>query len=230
MANITALMLYEMSREYRGGDYVWTKNDGKRGRAAQVQGSKWMNSFPNGGTAWAGDLWMVNDAKKEAYLLKTFKVKEAVAASATSVKLYGTQFSHVPSVGDFLMVAPSAVDATGQSTKVTAVSWENDEYTITIDTALGAVAADAILVEADSGLAANPVAESAANVLINKVNSWSIADINCVPTPTIGGFTLLDTKVTLYRHESAIKHKMSPIPSYLESFNKAPYPETDFEL
>ncbi len=225
MANITALMLYEMSREYRGGDYVWTKNDGKRGRAAQVGGSHWKNPFPNGGTAYAGDLWMVDDAAKEALLLKVFKVKTATTASATEVVLYGTKFSHVPSVGDILMVAPTAVTDDGQSTKVTAVEWANDEYTITIDTALGVVAAGALLVEATGTAAA-----ADATVLIDKVNSWVIADINCMPTPTVGGFTLLDTKVTPYRHESAIKAKMSPIPAYLETYNKAPYPETDFEL
>lgn len=100
---------------------------------AQPQiGGKVMN--PPKGTAkmWAGDVCEYrptghpNDLDPEVYLLRTFKVADAVSNSTTvyieqlDEKL--GQYRHKPFVGDCLMVAPSVIGGEGTAVKVTAVT------------------------------------------------------------------------------------------------------------
>ncbi len=226
MGNITAQHLYQMTSKFRGGIYVWKKEKCKRARSVQVSGSRLMNLFKNGGIFYAGDLLKVDDENKQAWALKVFTVAAAVGSTDTVITVTGDQLSHVPSVGDIIMKTPATATTTGQSTEITAVSWDNDVYTLTVDTALGALAAGDMLVEGSA-----TSATSADTVLIDKVNSFIAADeIQGAPNYNVGGFEHLDFVITPVEHDSAIKARMSPIPAYLEAYNKANYPETYFEL
>ena len=56
----------------------------------------------------------------KVYILKTYKVADAVSAS-TTVYIERDGYKHIPFVGDVLMVAPDVIGGTGKAVTVTAV-------------------------------------------------------------------------------------------------------------
>lgn len=227
--NITSRMLYEMTKTFRGGIDVWKKEKGHKSPSPMVAGARLTNPFKMGGTAYAGDLLSVNNTEKKATLLKVFVVGEAALADSTTIKLTGLsegQFSHIPSVGDLIMKAPTGATTKGQSAKVTNVAYEGGMFIVTIDVTLGVLAKDTLLVEA-----AGTSASATASVLVAKVNSFVDSDQTMdAPTITIGGFTPIDFTFTPVEHGAAKIVRMTPIPEYIKASNKANYPDTYFEL
>ena len=73
-----------------------------------------------------------------------------------------------------LMIAPTLATGTGQSGKVTAVVFDstNEKFTVTLDTAIGALTTDSILVEAVGSGTDAGVANAAATVLVPKPNTF----------------------------------------------------------
>lgn len=95
---------------------------------AQPQiGGKVMNPPKGPAKMWAGDLCEYrtsghpNNLDPEVYMLRTFKVADAVSAS-TTVYVERNEFRHKPFVGDCLMVAPDVIGGEGTAVKVTAVA------------------------------------------------------------------------------------------------------------
>lgn len=90
-------------------------------------GGKVMNPPKGQAKMWAGDLLEYrptghpNNLDPEIYILRTFKVADAVSAS-TTVYIERDEFKHKPFVGDCLMVAPDVLGGEGTAVKVTAVS------------------------------------------------------------------------------------------------------------
>lgn len=119
-------------------------------------------------------------------IFRSFAVK---SASGTTINIKADGYSDAPEVGQILMKAPQTATGTGQSGKVTAVVYDkaNEQFVVTVDTSLGTLAANDILVEA-SGSAAS----ASATVLVPNPNVFNEADRDLLPpratdlkTPTI---------------------------------------------
>ena len=86
-------------------------------------GGKVMNPPKGRAKMWAGDLCEYrpktgsDKLDPEIYILRTFKVADAVSASTTvyieRLDEKGEPFRHKPFVGDVLMVAPDVIGGTG---------------------------------------------------------------------------------------------------------------------
>lgn len=121
------------------------------------------NPFPGPAKAFAGDLAEYNpgiesDEGATVKLLKTYELKTA-AESSTTIEITRTGFSHIPFVGDIIMIAPDEIDGTGTPSVVTAVeATTNDDgdkiWSVTVDAAISGDAED-VLVECDSD--GNPI-------------------------------------------------------------------------
>ena len=113
---------------------------------------------------------------------KTALVVEAVAASGTSVKIAkGSHFK----VGDFVM---SAVN--GKAYAITAIDTTNATYdTVTIGTAIGAIAKDAIIMLADGEHASSGAAFKYAPKALTG-DSYDVEELSkhLVPAVSIGQF------------------------------------------
>lgn len=124
-------------------------------------GGKVMNPPRGKAKMWAGDLLEYrtsghpNNLNPEIYILRTFKVADAVS-NTTTVYIERDEYKHKPFVGDVLMVAPDVIGGTGKAVTVTAVvatTTTIGEQTVavwqlTISAAL-TIAKGAIMVEAE---------------------------------------------------------------------------------
>ena len=126
------------------------------------------NPFPGPAKAFAGDLAeydpgieTAEDATVQGATVKLLKTYElnADADGATTVEITRTGFSHIPFVGDIIMIAPDEIDGTGTASTITAVdTTTNDDgdkiWSVTVDTAITGSEGD-VLVECDSD--GNPI-------------------------------------------------------------------------
>ena len=192
-----------------------------------------MNPFKGRAKFFAGDLleFRTNDkgVRPEVYLLKTFKVADAVS-NTTTVYIERDGFKHKPFVGDILMVAPDVIGGTGKAVTVTAVTSTNvtigsvatDVWQLTISAAL-TIAKGAVMVEAEEAgddkkmlvKNINAVADCDADMMFDNVADTdnigtadeSYVDARYLYTPALGGL--------MYTH------KMSPLPECVLKLNRS---------
>lgn len=177
-----------------------------------------MNPFKGFGKMFAGDLLQCDMNTKQAYILKTFKLNAAVGASDTEAQIVNDGFSHRPFVGDVLMAAPDSADGTGTAATVTAVTKSSGYWAVTFSAALGALEKGALLVEgSEAGDAATP--------LVTKPNRFTATDLDfAFPSDGDDDFEKARYLYTpYYPTELAAmwRSKMSPMPKYVLSLNKA---------
>lgn len=209
---------YETARKVRGGKWVWVKDGNGESRKNVLLGGTILNPNKGFGHLWAAQLVEYKPGVG-CYIFRSFKVAEAAAASATIIKIVGDGYSDAPEVGQILMVAPDAASGTGQSAVVTNVTYDTDTqiFNVTLSVALGAVAKDAILVEA-AGTAASAEAE----VLVKNPNTFVEADRDLLPTE---GYGLTSEGAnysisTVHDKEAWVK-RMQPLPTYVLAKNRS---------
>ena len=185
-------------------------------------GGQLKNPFPGPAKFYAGDLFELRfddkGEKPELYLLKTYKVK---SQSTTTVKIYRDGYSHIPFVGDVLMVAPETIGGTGKAYTVQSVVAEQDGgvdvLTLTFNTALDTATDGDVLVEAKSENATG-------EMLVKTINCVAPCDGDFVYTPTTSANNTTSAARLFYTpvmHGTMYIHKMSPLPDCVLALNKS---------
>ena len=209
---------YESARKVRGGKWVWVKDSNGEARNNVLLGGTILNPNKGFGHLWAAQLVQYTPAEG-CLIFRSFAIADASGASATTIKIAGDGYSDAPEVGMLLMVAPDDVTTTGQSAKVTAVTYDaaNEVFNVTIDTALGALAIGDILVEAlgDDGDASDEDV-----VLVPNPNTFVEADRDLMPTEGFGIENANYSISTVYNKQAWIA-RMQPLPKYVLAKNRS---------
>lgn len=209
---------FETSRKVRGGKWVWVKDSNGEQRGNVLLGGTILNPNKGFGHLWAAQLVQYTPAQG-CLIFRSFAVAENAGASATTIKVAGDGYSDIPEVGMLLMVAPDNVATAGQSTKVTAVNYDatNEVFEVTVDTALGALTAGDILVEAtgDDGEASDKDV-----VLVPNPNTFIEADRDLLPTEGYGFENANYSISTVYNKQAWIA-RMQPLPDYVLAKNRS---------
>ena len=216
-------VFFETSKRIRGGKFVWVKDGNGEQRGSVLNGCTIANPPKGFGHLYAAQLFQYI-LFQPGYIFRSFAVKTAtVAATDKTIYLNGDGYSDVPEVGMILMVAPTLSTGTGQSGKVTAVSFdsENEIFAVTLDTAIGALTTDSILVEAVGSGTDEGAASATATVLVPKPNTFVETDMDLIPTDGSYGLTNVNYSIsTVYKKEAFIK-RMQPLPQYVLAENKS---------
>lgn len=115
-------------------------------------------------------------------------------------------------------VVKSVSDYTGQSGKVTAVEYNSAlaKFKVTLDTAIGALTTDDIIVEA-TGTAAS----ASAKPLVTNPNTFIEADMDLLPSTDMYGFTNVSEAISTIYDKKAFTAKMQPLPEYVLAKNRS---------
>lgn len=207
---------FETARKVRGGRWVWVKDSNGESRRNILLGGTIANPNKGFGHLWAAQLMQYTPGQP-IYIFRSFAVSKASVASATTIYIKGDGYSDAPEVGQIIMVAPDEATTKGQSAKITGVTYSetDEEFTVTIDTALGALTIDSILVEA-KGNAASAQAE----VLCPKPNIFNEADREMLPTDGFGIDNANYSVSGVYDKQAWIA-RMQPLPKYVLKYNRS---------
>ena len=226
---------YETSKKLRGGKWVWVKDGNGEARNNVLLGGTILNPKKGFDHLYAAQLVQYTP-NVGCLIFRSFALKANAAANATTYVLNGDGYGDAPEVGMLLMVAPQAVkvetltanttsgavtktvaDYTGQSAKVTSVTYDeaNEKFTITLDNTLGALNAGAILVEA-TGTAKSATAK----VLVPNPNTFIEADRDLMPTDGYGLENANYSISTVYNKQAWIA-RMQPLPKYVLAKNRS---------
>ena len=226
---------FETSRKVRGGKHVWVKDSNGEQRGNVLLGGSILNPNKGFGKLYAAQLVQYTP-KGGCYIFRSFALKANAAANATEYVINGDGYSDAPEVGMIVMVAPDALqvetlsantetgavtktvaDYTGQSAKITAVVYdeENEKFTITVDNTLGALDAGAILVEATG-----TEKSASAKPLVTNPNTFVEADEELLPTEGYGFQNANYSISTVYNKQAWIA-RMQPLPKYVLAKNKS---------
>lgn len=207
---------FETAKKVRGGKWVWVKDSNGEDRRNILLGGTIANPNKGFGYLWAAQLMQYTPGQP-ILIFRSFAVSKASAANATTIYIKGDGYSDAPEVGQVIMIAPDDATTKGQSAKITAVDYNttNEEFTVTIDTAIGALTTDSIIVEA-KGNAASAEAE----VLCPKPNIFSEADREMLPTEGYG-FQNANYSVSGVYDKQAWIAKMQPLPKYVLAMNRS---------
>lgn len=119
----------------------------------------------------------------------------------------------------------SEADYTGKYAKVTAVTYDatNKRFAVTIDAALGALSAGAILVEADAAadVALEGEATGYCKVLVPNPNTFIEADRDLMPTEGYGIEGTANYSMSAVYNKQAWIARMQPLPKYVLAKNKS---------
>ena len=228
---------YESSRKVRGGKWVWVKDGNGEQRGNVLLGGTILNPKKGFDHLYAAQLIQYTPAQG-MLIFRSFKVQAATsAATDTTIYLDGDGYSDAPEVGMLLMVAPDDVvvttatadtttgavsytteDYTGQSAKVTAVTFDeaNKKFEVTLDNALGSLTTDTILVEA-TGTAKS----ASAKVLVPNPNTFVEADRDMLPTEGYGIADTANYSMSAVYNKQAWIARMQPLPKYVLAKNKS---------
>lgn len=223
MGHLILDTFFSTARRLRGGKFVWWKDANYEVRKNVLSGNTIGNPYKGIGYAWAADLFEYH-MDRPGYLFKTFKVAVATTASTdTTIYLMGDGYSHVPEVGNVLMIGPDTATTTGQSGKVTDVTFDEEkmQFVVTVDTALGALTTDDILVEA-AAADGTPAVEAAADatVLVKSPNTFIEMNLEMLPTDGRYGITNVQHNITTVSGKRAFIGRMQPLPKYVLALNK----------
>ncbi len=207
---------FETAKKLRGGRWVWVKDGNGENRNNILLGGTIANPNKGFGHLWAGQLLQYTPGQP-MLIFRSFEISKASAAAATTIYIKGDGYSDAPEVGQLIMVAPQTAATTGQSAKITDVTYSetNEEFTVTIDTTLGALTVGTILVEA-----AGTAASASATVLCPKPNVFNEADRDMLPTEGYG-FQNANYSVSGVYNKQAWIAKMQPLPAYVLAYNKS---------
>ena len=207
---------FETAKKVRGGKWVWVKDSNGEDRRNILLGGTIANPNKGFGYLWAAQLMQYTPGQP-ILIFRSFAVSKASAASATTIYIKGDGYSDAPEVGQVIMIAPDDATTTGQSAKITAVAYNetNEEFTVTIDTAIGALTTDSIIVEATGD-----AASASATVLCPKPNIFNEADREMLPTEGYG-FQNANYSVSGVYDKQAWIAKMQPLPKYVLAMNRS---------
>ena len=141
------------------------------------------------------------------------RLEATLEAAATGVT--GTILEEVNgSVG----ITKTISDTVGQSGKVTNVVYDATAgtFTVTLDTAIGALTTDDIVVEAD-GTNASPTAK----VLVPKPNTFVEVDKDLMPTVSNYGISNVSLAISTIYDKQAWIGRMQPLPKYVLANNRS---------
>lgn len=210
------LYFFETAKKVRGGRWVWVKDGNGESRNNVLLGGTIANPNKGFGHLWAAQLLQYTPGQP-ILIFRSFAVSKS--STGTTIYIKGDGYSDAPEVGQIIMVAPDVATTTGQSAKITNVAYDEteQEFTVTIDTALSAnaIPADTILVEA-KGTAASAEAE----VLCPKPNVFNEADRDMMPTDGYGIQNANYSVSGVYNKQAWIE-KMQPLPKYVLAYNKS---------
>jgi len=207
---------FETSKKLRGGKWVWYKDGNGERRGNVLLGGTILNPKKGFDHLFAAQLVQYTPAQG-CLIFRSFKTKAAVAAAATTIVIEGDGYSDAPEVGMLIMAAPQTATGVGQSAKITDVVYDEGEqkFTVTVDTALGALTAGTILVEAAGNAAA-----AEANVLVPNPNCFVEADADLNPTEGYG-ISNGDYSIAPVWDKIAWIERMQPLPAYVLSKNRS---------
>lgn len=232
MAQFNLETFFTSAKKYRGGKFVWWKDANHEGRRNVLGGATIANPYSGFGYAFAADLFEYH-INKPGFLFKTFKPAAATAAATdTTIKVTGDGYSHIPEVGNVLMKAPDTATATGQSAKVIAVEYleEEETFQLLLDVAIGSLTTDDILVEAadDNGEPAT-TSSATATVLVKKPNTFVEVDTPMMPTNGQWGIENVQHNINTVYGKTAYIERMQPLPKYVLALNRS-YIDGVFEI
>ena len=228
---------YETSRKLRGGKWVWVKDGNGEQRGNVLLGGTILNPKKGFDHLYAAQLVQYTPAVG-SLIFRSFKIQAATAAG-TDVEIYveGDGYSDAPEVGMLVMKAPESLvvetlsadtttgdvtktvaDYTGQSAKITAVEYNEAEkkFKVTLDTALGELTTDDILVEANG-----TAASASAKVLVPNPNTFIEADRDLMPTDGYGIADTANYSISTVYNKQAWIARMQPLPKYVLAKNKS---------
>ena len=207
---------FETAKKVRGGRWVWVKDGNGEDRRNILLGGTIANPNKGFGHLWAAQL-MEYTPGQAIKIFRSFAVSRASQAAATTIYIKGDGYSDAPEIGQVIMLAPDDVTTQAQSAKITGVTYDetNAEFTVTIDTAIGELAIDDILVEA-TGTAAS----ATATVLCPNPNIFNEADRDLMPTEGFGMQNANYSVSGVYDKQAWIA-KMQPLPKYVLAKNRS---------
>ena len=215
--------LFQANGDTGGAKHVFVKLQGVKNELVYPTfGGRVMNPFKGAAKLFAGDLMEYrtdeNGLNPEIYLLKVYKVK---SVSGPTVNLYRDRYTHIPFVGDKLMVAPSTIGGTGTAVTVTAVAKGNDGTTdtwvLTTDSTIASASDGTILVEADDS----------GNMMVKNINAVAACDYDFLYSPVAptedddDEFGKARYFLTPALGGLMYKNRMSPVPACCDVFNQA---------
>ena len=228
---------YEASRKIRGGKWVWVKDGNGEQRGNVLLGGTILNPKNGFDHLYAAQLVQYTPGSG-CLIFRSFKVHTATAASTdTTIYVEGDGYSDAPEVGMVVMKAPESVvvetltadttsgavtktaeDYTGQSAKITAVTYDkaNGKFAITLDNALGELTTNDILVEA-TGTAKS----ASAKVLVPNPNTFIEADRDLLPTEGYGIEGDANYSISTVYNKQAWIARMQPLPKYVLAKNRS---------
>lgn len=204
---------YETSRKVRGGKFVWVKDSNGEQRNNVLLGGTIGNPNKGFGHLWAAQLLQYTPGQ-DMLIFRSFAVK---SANGTTINIKADGYSDAPEVGQILMKAPTTATTTGQSGVVTNVVYDeaNEQFVVTVDTALGTLAANDILVEANG-----TAASASALPLVPNPNVFNEADRDLLPTEGYG-FENANYNVSAVYNKQAWIARMQPLPTYVLAKNRS---------
>jgi len=209
---------YETSQKTRGGKWVWVKDSNGEMRGNVLLGGTILNPKKGFDHLYAAQLVQYTPAQG-MLIFRSFGVKTATAAATDKViYINGDGYGDAPEEGMLIMKAPATATGTGQSALVTKVEYDeaNEQFKVTLDTALGALAVDDILVEA-----AGEEADEDATVLVPKPNTFIEADRDLMPTEGYGLTGQANYSISTVYNKQAWIQRMQPLPAYVLANNRS---------
>ncbi len=152
------------------------------------------------------------------YLLRTFKVAEAVVAGTAKVKVEKSGFRHKPFVGDKLLLTGAAFTTTGTGVTVTAVGTDTvddaEVWVLTLSAELTGAAVGNVLAEADK-------VGAGAKMLVQNPNMQIPADEDFQYDATVGDDNYEKHRWNLTPCFPALCDKalLSPLPAAMDALN-----------
>lgn len=213
MSQVTNLAyFYETARKVRGGKWVWVKDSNGENRKNVLLGGTILNPKKGFDHLWAGQLVQYTPGEG----CKIFRSFKAARPDEDSFEVLADGYSDIPEVGMLLMAAPNTADGTGQSAKVTNVTYleSTNSYKVDLDTDV-AFSSDSIIVEAEG-----TAASASARVLVPNPNTFVEADVDLLPTEGYGIENANYSISTVHDKEAWIA-RMQPLPSYVLAKNRS---------
>ena len=200
--------LIKRTSQIGGSKFVFVALGGSTNLQTPPIGGKIVNPFF--GKMYAGDLVeyaIPTGASTEGAtikLLKTYTVDDTVESSGTVIKIKKNGFTHRPTVGEFIMKAPS---------KLTDVAETESQYEVTVATTLGALAKGDILVNAAASGAS-------VNMLVTNPNAVLDCDYDMLYNPSDPD-GVANYLITPVMHGVMWECRMSALPNCVKAINKS---------
>lgn len=184
---------------------IWAT--GKAAILSSGSGETKVKVVENSVAGWTDKIFIIKTDDPDAATFYTLYEADGTTEAGVKVKV-GTQD------GNTLVGVPYA----GQSAKVTSVSFDeaNEKFTVTLDNALGILAAGTILVEA-----AGTEKSADATVLVPNPNTFIEADRDLMPTEGYGLTGEANYSISTVYNKQAWIARMQPLPKYVLAKNKS---------